>query len=67
VGDRYQIRDSLIAFTVFWVCTFVAVHFLTFFPLTILERPPLKVSLAIATFAGLCEALYALQKGNPTT
>jgi hypothetical protein len=55
-------RDFLVAFVVIWVVTFVDLHFLAFYPLTIRDPAPLGTSAIAATIVGLLAGLYRLNK-----
>jgi len=57
-------RNFIIAFGVLWVITFVDVHFLSFFPLTIREPMSLGMSAIVATLVGMLAGLISLQKGT---
>jgi hypothetical protein len=62
VSDRK--RNFIIAFGILWVITFVDVHFLSFFPLTIRDPLPLGMSAIVATLVGVLAGLIVLQKGT---
>ncbi len=57
-------RNFIIAFAIFWVITFIDVHFLSFFPLTIREPLSYGMSAIVATLGGLLGGLITLRNGT---
>jgi hypothetical protein len=57
-------RNFIVAFFVIWVATFIDVHFLAFFPLTIREPLSVGMSAIVATLVGLLAGLHTLTRGG---
>jgi hypothetical protein len=58
---RQRKRDFAVAFGIFWVVTFVDVHYLAFFPLTIREPLSLGMSAIAATLGGVLAGLITFR------
>ena len=58
-----RMRNFVVAFVIFGAASFVDVHFLAFFPLTV--RDPLSVGMSaiVATLGGLLAGLVTLRDG----
>ena len=59
-----RVRKTIIVFGALWVLTFVDVHFLSFFPLTIREPLSLGMSALVATLVGVLAGLIIVQKAD---